>query len=97
VNAIFWECGATLQASQTIKQNLFRSSELFGLFTITVTASHSVTLVVFENGISVFSQTGTSLIFSGAATQNEPMYVTIANSQTSATTSYQLSVDWTGV
>ena len=98
INAIYWECGATLQGGQTIKQNIFRSSELYGPFTITVTANNPITLEVFENGVEVFSQTGTSISWTaGSVTQNEPMYVTIGNSEASTITTYQLTIDWTSV
>lgn len=100
INAIYWECGATLQGGQTIKQNIFRSSELYGSFTLTVTtSSNPVTLVVYENGVSVFSETGMSITWSSTqgVTQNEPMYITIANSEPSNTTAYTLAIDWTGV
>jgi len=98
INAIFWSCTATLQGGQSIKQNIFRSPELSGPFTLTVTASDAVTVVVFVNGVQVFSQTGTSISFTtGNATPDEPMYVTITNSQATTATSYTLSIDWTGV
>ncbi len=96
INAIYWECGATLQGSQSIKQNIFRSSELFGAFTLTLNASQRITLTVMEDGIVVFSQSGTNITYSGTANQDESMYVSVSNSETSLTT-YMLGIDWTGV
>ena len=96
INAIYWECGATLQGSQSIKQNIFRSSELYGAFTLTVSASQAVTVIVVVNGVQVFSETGTTIAYSGSVAQNEPMYVTISNSETTDT-SYTLAIDWTNV
>jgi len=97
INVIYWECGATLQGGQTIKQNLFLSSELFGSFTLTVTASNPLTLKVFENGVKVYSQKGTSISWSGSINQNEPLHITIKNSEASSSTTYQLAIDWTRV
>jgi hypothetical protein len=96
INSIYWECAATLQGSQSIKQNIFRSSELFGSFTITVNSSQMITVIVAENGVVVFTKTGTSISYSDSVTQNEPMYITVSNSESSAT-SYSLGIDWTDV
>ncbi len=96
INAIYWECGATLQGSQSIKQNIFRSSELYGSFTLSVNASQTITIMIVANGDVIFSKTGTSITFSGSVTQNEPMYVTISNSE-ATDTSYKLGIDWTDV
>ncbi len=96
MNSIYWECGAALQGGQSIKQNIFRSSELFGSFSITVNASQTIAVKIVENGLVVFSETGTSISYSGSATQNEPIYITVSNSERTATT-YRLGIDWTEV
>lgn len=96
INAIYWECGAALRGDQSIKQNIFRSSELYGAFNMTITASQAVTVIVVANGVQVFSETGTNITYSGTVPQNAPLYVTISNSETTDT-SYTLAIDWTGV
>jgi hypothetical protein len=96
INAIYWECGATLRGHQSIKQNIFGSSELFGTFVITVNASQTITVKIVENGVVVFSKSGTSIRYSGSATQSEPMYITVSNSK-STTTPYRLGIDWTAL
>jgi len=96
INSIYWECGATLKGGQSIKQNIFRSTQLTGAFTISINASQAVTVKIEVNGVIVFSQTGTTIKYSGIASNSESMYFTVSNSEKSDTT-YEFGIDWTGV
>lgn len=96
IDAIYYECSATLNPGQAISQYVLRSSQLYGTFTISVNASQSVELMVVQNGSLIFSAAGTSITYSSSAPQGELMSVQVTNSEFSAT-SYELGIDWQSV
>jgi hypothetical protein len=94
INAIYYECSATLADNQSFKEFIIRSSQLNGTFDLCVNGSQAIQVQVTENGTTIFSQSGTSVKYTGDAPTGEILSVTITNSEASLT-SYELGLDWT--
>jgi len=96
INAIYYECSATLASNQSFKEFMIRSSQLNGTFDLSVNGSQAIQVQVVENGTTIFSQSGTSVRYTGNAPSGEILSVTVTNSEASLT-SYELGLDWTSV
>jgi hypothetical protein len=96
ISSAYYECSATLNGDQSIKQFVLRSTQLYGSFTVSINASQSISELVVENGAVVYIESGTSNKYSGTIPQGELMSITITNSASSLTT-YELGIDWTSV
>jgi len=96
INAIYYECSATLVGNQSFKEFMIRSSQLNGTFDLSVNGSQTVQVQVVENGTTIYSQSGTFVKYTGNAPTGEILSVTVTNSEASLT-SYKLGLDWTSV
>jgi hypothetical protein len=95
-NAIYYGCSARLLGNQSIKQNVFRSTPLYGNYSLSINSTQSLTLTVVENGVTVYTGSGGSISYKGQIGQNEPMYVVVKNSERTST-DYSLEVDFPNV
>jgi hypothetical protein len=70
-----------------------RSTELFGAFTVTVNASETVTVIIYDNGTSIFTKSGTHVFYSGTIGQADILSITVQNSETGVI-KYSLGIDF---
>jgi hypothetical protein len=97
INAIYYECSATLNGDQSFKEFILRPTQLNGTFDLSVNGSQSIQVQVVDvNGTTLFSDNGTSVTYNGNAAPGELFGVVVTNSESSLTV-YQLGLDWTSV
>jgi hypothetical protein len=95
-NGILYSCSANLLGSQLIKQNIFRSYQLYGNYTIAINASAPLAVSIVENGVVVYTTSGSTISYRSTLTENEPLSVTVQNAETSVTT-YDVTIDFPNV
>ena len=97
INSIYFECSANLQPNQSIKQNVlgsaFSSPQLVGQYVVSINASQSVSIVIVENGTTVFTESGTRINYTGNIASGGSMYFTITNEETTMNV-YEFGIDF---
>lgn len=95
-NGILYSCSANLTGNQSIKQNIFRSFELYGDYSIAVNASQPISILIVEGGAVVYANSGSTISYRGTVEEDETMSITVTNLEATGTP-YEVTIDFRNV